>query len=134
MEVVPTKKRNVMIVVQTRDLAEIRGRIEAQLRKFDKTFFEVMPGVWHLVTGAGIVKIRSKMSGAVTDWEDDRVLVIGNPDSFAAWDGHRGQHVRGSELSKRFVRTSKDSKGNPQRHQPKDIPKTAKPVWVQKTA
>lgn len=130
MEVVPTKKRNVMVIVQTRDLAEIRGRIEAQLRKFDKTSFEVMPGVWHLVTGVGIDAVRSKMIGAVSDWEDDRVLVIENPDGFAAWDGHRGQHVRGSELFKRFVRTSWDSKGKPQRHQPKDIPKTAKPAWV----
>lgn len=120
MEALPTRKRNVIVVIQTRDLAEIRGRIEIQLKKCDRTSFEIMPGVWHLVTAGDIAGIRSKMIGAVTDWEDDRVLVIENPDGFAAWDGHDGRHVRGNELAKRFVHTRKDSKGKSLRYQLKE--------------
>jgi len=130
MKVSPTNKRNVMVLIQTRDLAKIRGRIELRLRKFDRTSFEVMPGVWHLVTGGDLARIQSKMIGAVTDFEDDRVLVIDNPDGFAAWDGHRGQHVRGDELSSRFVRAGKDAKGKPHRYLPTDMPAIAPPEWV----
>jgi hypothetical protein len=130
MESVTTRKRNVMVLIQARDLAKIRGRVETQLKKFDGTSCEIMPGVWHLVTSGNIGQIKSKMVGAVSDWEDDRVLVLGNPDEFAAWDGHRGQHVRGKELFSRFVHTSKDSKGKLQRRQPKLLSKFAKPVWV----
>lgn len=130
MESVPTRKRNVMVIIQTRDLAKIRERIESQLKKFDDTSFEVMPGVWHLVTSGNIGKIQTKVIGAVTDWEDDRVLVLGNPDEVVTWDGHKGQHVRGKELFSRFVQTNKDLKGKLRRLQPRELPTFGKPEWV----
>lgn len=41
MNLFPTKKRNVFVVIQTRDLNDIRPRLEGALKKFDKTVLEI---------------------------------------------------------------------------------------------
>lgn len=126
----PTKKRNVFVLIQTRDLNDIRSRIESELKKFDSTYMEVMPGVWHVATTASLDKIFSEMVGAVTDWEDDRVLIIENSDGFAGWDGHKGQYVRSEELMARFVRTHVRADKKVERVQRKDVKPVGPPEWV----
>ncbi|AVM74880.1 hypothetical protein [Magnetospirillum gryphiswaldense] len=74
--------------------------------------------------------IRSAMVGAVTDWEDDKVLVIDNPDGFAGWDGHKNQYCRSLELAERFVEFFKDVKGKWAPHQRRNLQPARPPVWV----
>jgi hypothetical protein len=123
------KKRNVVVIIQTRDLDDIRDRLVSELGKFDRTAFEVMPGVWHLATTADLSKIRFELVGAVTDYEDDRMLVIDNSDGFADWGGHRGQHVRGEELCERFVRNLQNIEGKHERYLRKEIKAADDPEW-----
>jgi hypothetical protein len=73
------------------------------LANFDPSFMEVM-----VTTTSGTERIKFAMTGAATDYEDDRELVLDGPDGFASWDGHRGQYVRGRELCERFVVERKD--------------------------
>jgi hypothetical protein len=130
MDYLPTKKRNVFVLIQARDLNEIRPRIEARLKKFDRTVLEVMPGVWHLATARDTHEIHLRMVGAVTDWEDDRVLILDSPDGFAGWDGHRGQYCRSTELEERFVLHNTDIKGKRRHYQRQNLQRANPPVWV----
>lgn len=130
MNLFPTRKRNVLVIIQVRDLNEIRPRLETALKKFDRTVLEVMPGVWHLATIRKIVDIRSAMVNSVTGYEDDRMLVLDNSDGFAGWDGHKNQHCRSLELAERFVQFFKNMKGKWVPHQRRNLQPAKPPVWV----
>jgi hypothetical protein len=125
-----TKRRNCIVIVQTRDLDEIRPRIESALRRFDSALLEIMPGVWHIAPVAPVSKIRETTIYAVSDCYDDRVMVIDNPDGWATWDGGYGQHVRTEELKRRWVLTNDLKRGKSERWRKLNIPPAPTPDWV----
>jgi hypothetical protein len=127
----PTKRRNVIVIIQTRDLDEIRVKIQKRLKKFDSAVCEIVPGIWHLAPSASLNQIKTAVVMTVSDWEDDRVLVIDNPDGWSTWDGHSGQHVRTEELKKRWVRTVDITRGKIQKSRRVELPPAPKPHWVE---
>lgn len=127
----PTQKRNVIVIAQTRDLDDIRARLTKRLKKIDPTVFEIMPGVWHLMLGGGTGNILLPMIGGVTDYEDDRVLILDDPRNFDAWDGHQGQYVRREDLKNRWIHSYPDHKTNKNKRVRADhIPEPALPGWA----
>ena len=127
----PTRKRNIIVIVQTRDLDHIRARLTKRLKKFDTTVFEIMPGVWHLRLGGGTGDLYLSMIGGVTDYEDDRVLILDDPRDSVAWDGHRGQYVRREDLNNRWIHSYPDANTNKNKRVcAEHVPEPAEPGWI----
>jgi hypothetical protein len=68
----------------------------------------------------------------VTDWEDDRIMVIDNPDGWAAWDGRSGQYVRHPELMKTWVLTNDIIPGKSERWRQTRLGPFSSPEWLEK--
>jgi hypothetical protein len=110
-----TKRRNLLLFCWLRDLDDRAPDIEKALKKHEP--FRIAPGVWHLKTRAGIEAVRMAVVRVVSDFEDDRVMVVDSTsDNVSFWCGHRWPEAK--ELCDRhFIRSTTDHLGRPHRYE-----------------